>query len=123
MCISVAEKVQFKVTETELPVGSSGGIYPLLGPDLPSQIQVGTEEVDKTNPDNTCQLTDTSELFEKVVAGNVDGNSGDNTDLGETVCKPLFMKGEDDGKGLPEEKEQGTQPSLMLAVVQSLFTV
>lgn len=43
LCISAASEKHDDVTETEKPVGASGGIYPLLDPQSKSEVETGPE--------------------------------------------------------------------------------
>ena len=77
---------------------SAGGVYPLLGPGLSSENQVGVDGGNKTTVDNTDYLTETASApVEEIVA------QLNKTDLDETVPQKLFEIGGDEEKVLEEE--------------------
>ena len=78
---------------------SAGGVYPLLGPDLSSESQVGVDGGDKTTTDNTDgHLTETASAPVEEIVAHLN-----KTDLDETVPQKLFGIGGDEEKVLEEE--------------------
>ena len=49
---------------------SAGGVYPLLGPGLSSESQVGVDGGDKTTADNTGHLTETASAPVEEIRGD-----------------------------------------------------
>ena len=77
---------------------SAGGVYPLLGPGLSSESQVGVDGGDKTTTDNTDPLTETASAPVEEIVAHLN-----KTNLDETVPQKLFGIGGDEEKVLEEE--------------------
>ena len=77
---------------------SAGGVYPLLGPDLSSESQVGVDGSDKTTAVNTGHLTETAGAPKDRNVTQLN-----KTGLDETVPKKLFEIGGDEEKVLEQE--------------------
>lgn len=94
MCISAASKKHDDVTETEMPVGASGGIYPFLGPQSKSEVETGPEMFKVAEPVVTLSKRN------QFVAGLTDSNKGD----GNSVDPVAVVEGESE---LEEKKDPG----------------
>lgn len=93
LCISTASEKHDDVTETEMPVGASGGIYPLLDPQSKSEVETGPVVTPPSRNQFVARLTgsnrgDVNSVYPGAV---VEGESKleEKKDPGRPYCRKL----------------------------------
>ena len=106
------------ITQMELPLGASGGEYPLYDPGKQPESQVKVHDNNKTTKDNASPQAATTfkpeEKFVTLELNVTDESRGDQTDQGEAVPQQPLVNGGKCKKELKEEKDQGTNMNLTL---------
>jgi len=112
------------ITQVELPLGASGGEYPLYDPGMQPESQVKVHDNNKTTKDNASPQAGTTfkpeEKFAALELKETVESRGDQTDQAEAVPQQPLVNGGSCKKELKEEKDQGTNLNL---TVQSIFPV
>ena len=97
-CIFIDETMQQGDIDTEMPVGASGGVYPLMDPDLPSKSKEVVGKINTEMPEGASSsvyplLGPDLPSKSQVVVGNIDKRNPDMTratpQMAVTKCAPV----------------------------------